>query len=138
MNHQDTIERIIKANPVPDEDLLHSDYCEAADLYGSILARRDNAEGTRTRGRVPDRPRPAPWYRRPPVALAAAAVIVAAILVPVAMLSRGDADRDPNDPAVASTAANGGPNMDLTTAELLAETMRRISNEESVSSLYMD
>jgi hypothetical protein len=119
VNHQHTIERIIKANPIPNEDLLHPDPAEAADLYGSIVAKRDNTGKVRTRGLLFDKPRPAPWYRRPQVVFAAAALVVAAIMFPVAVLSRSDDNRDPSGPVIASTAANGGPAVELNTAELL-------------------
>ena len=119
MNHQDTIERIIRANPVPDEDLLHPDPAEAANLYGSIVAKRDTTRRGRTRESVSDEPRHGPWYRKPQAAFVGTALVVLAIMVPVAVLSRGHGNPDPNGPVIAPIVAPGGPAAELTTTELL-------------------
>jgi len=119
VNHQDTIERIIKANPVPDEDLLHPDPADATNLYSSIVTKRDTTGRGRTREPVSDKPRRGPWYRRPQAAFAGAALVVVAIMVPVAVLSRNDGNPDANLPATAPIVVHGGPAAELTTSELL-------------------
>jgi hypothetical protein len=85
-----TIERIRRANPVPDPNLLHQEVEEAERLFSSIVRRRDDMIDFRTKrlSAAPDLPRPS--YRRPQLALLAAAVVVASIMVPAVLIGGPD------------------------------------------------
>ena len=82
MNTRHTVERIIRANPVPDESLLHRDQADAADLLSSIMRRRDSMLTPTRRPPVTPRER-IPWHRKPQFVFLAAALLVAVVIVPV-------------------------------------------------------
>lgn len=111
MKDHHTVERIIRANPVPDELLLHKDEREATELFSSIMRRRDAMFTTQTR-QPPITPEP--WYRKPQIVFVAAALLVAAVIVPV-MLFGGSDSKD-------SEAANK-PTTSLPASSLPASTV---------------
>ena len=82
---KETIDRIVRANPVPEVALADDDFVDSAVLLSAIVSRRDAMTHTPTNEQEEVTVVQTPWYRRPAlVALLAAmtTVVVVGATVP--------------------------------------------------------
>lgn len=76
----ETVKRIVEANPVDGDSLPDDDFVDSAALFSSIVTRRDAMTGTRIKQRDAVNEGQLPWYRKPAlVALGAAMAVVIAV-----------------------------------------------------------
>jgi hypothetical protein len=105
----DTVERIVRANPVPGDVVADDELVDSAALFSAIVSRRGAMADTGIDRQEPEDVVRTAWYRHPAFVMVAAAVAVVIVLGATPLLFRGSvaptADTTPTTPLPPTTEA---------------------------------